>query len=162
MYQNPLLPRPAAQVLAGKSSGVGLLLDTNAMIWFLAEEPMEAVALFAIAEAQTANQLYVSPISAWEAALALTKPRRQPNLNGQDAATWFKTGRRQIGARLILPGVAVGLEAARVPAVYGNGDPGDCYIIASARVGGHSVVTRDGQMRALHRRLPAYLSTISC
>lgn len=123
---------------------------------------MEAAALYAIAEAQAANRLYVSPISAWEAALALTKATRRPNLNGQDAATWFKGGRRQIGARLITPGVTVGLEAARVPAVYGNGDPGDCYIIASARVGGHTIVTRDSQMRALHRRLPAYLTTIAC
>ena len=141
---------------------MGLLLDTNAMIWFLAEEQMEAAALFAIAEAQAASQLFVSPISAWEAALALTKPRRQPNLRGQDAATWFKSGRKQMGARLITPGVAVGLEAARVPAVYGIGDPGDCYIIASARLGGHAVVTRDSQMRALHRRRPDYLTTIAC
>lgn len=141
---------------------MGLLLDTNALIWFLAEEPMEAAALFAIAEAQAANKLFVSPISAWEAALAITKPKNKPNLRGQDAATWFKGGRKLIGARLIAPGVTVGLEAARVPAVYRHGDPGDCYIIASARVGRHSVVTRDTKMRALHRRLPAYLTTITC
>lgn len=141
---------------------MGLLLDTNAMIWFLAEERMEAAALFAIAEAQAAGQLYVSPISAWEAALALAKPNRQPNLSGQDAATWFRRGRKQIGARLVAPGVAVGLEAARVPMIYGSGDPGDCYIIASARVGQHTVVTRDRRMRALHGRLPAYLTTIGC
>jgi PIN domain nuclease of toxin-antitoxin system len=141
---------------------VGLLLDTNAMIWFLAEEPMEAAALYAIAEAQAAGQLYVSPISAWEAALALAKPSRQPNLSGQDAATWFKKGRKQLGARLLTPGIAVGLEAARVPAIYGSGDPGDCYIIASARVGRHTVVTRDRRMRSLHARLPAYLATIGC
>lgn len=141
---------------------MGVLLDTNAMIWFLAEEPMEAAALFAIADAQAANQLYVSPITAWEAALAISKANNQPNLNGQDAATWFKSGRKQIGARLIAPGIAIGLEAAKVPAIYGNGDPGDCYIIASARVGAHTIVTRDNRMRALHRRLPAYLTVIAC
>jgi PIN domain nuclease of toxin-antitoxin system len=112
---------------------MGLLLDTNAMIWFLAEAPMEAAALYAIAEAQAAGELYVSPITAWEAALALTKANHQPDLNGQDAATWFSSGRKQMGARLVMPGLAVGLEAARVPAIYGNGDPGDCYIIASGR-----------------------------
>jgi len=141
---------------------VGLLLDSNAMIWFLAEEPMEAAALFAIAAAQADNELFVSPITAWEAALALTKPNRQPNLNGQDAATWFKSGRKKIGARLITLSIKIGLEAARVPAVYGNGDPGDCYIIASARVGRHSVVTRDAKMRALQRNQPAYLTTVTC
>ena len=141
---------------------MGLLLDTNAMIWFLAEEPMEAAALYGIAEAQAADTLFVSPISAWEAALALAKPRRQPNLRGQDAATWFRRGRLQMGARLIAPGLRVGLEAARVPDIYGSGDPGDCYIIASARVGGHAVVTRDAQMRNLSRRRPDYLDVIAC
>jgi len=141
---------------------MGLVLDTNAMIWFLAEEPMEAAALYAIAEAQSSDDLYVSPITAWEAALALKKATNQPNLNGQDAATWFRLGRKQMGARLIAPGMKVGLEAARVPPVYGNGDPGDCYIIASARVGGHSAVTRDNRMRALYRRLPAYLTVVTC
>lgn len=132
------------------------------MIWFLAEEPMEAASLFAIAEAQATNELFVSPITAWEAALALAKPNRQPNLNGQDAATWFKSGRKQMGARLLVLSVKTGLEAARVPAVYGNGDPGDCYIIASARIGRHSVVTRDAKMHALSRAQPNYLTTIKC
>ena len=59
-------------------------------------------------------------------------------------------------------GLAVSLEAARVPEVYGSGDPGDCYIIASARIGGHAVVTRDAQMRSLSRRLPGYLSVVGC
>ena len=132
------------------------------MIWFLAEEPMEAAALFAIAEAQAANDLFVAPVTAWEAALALRKASNKPNLSGQDAATWFRVGRRQMGARLISPGLQVGLEAARVPSVYGNGDPGDCYIIASARIGGHTVVTRDNRMRQLHRRDPLYLSVLAC
>lgn len=141
---------------------MGLLLDTNAMIWFLAGAPMEAAALYAIAAAQDAKDLFVSPITAWEAALALTKANNQPNLNGQDAATWFRSGRQQIGARLITPGLAVGLEAARVPAVYGHGDPGDCYIIASARIGGHSVVTRDARMRGLDKKHPGYLTVVAC
>lgn len=132
------------------------------MIWFLAEEPMEAASLFAIAEAQATNELFVSPISAWEAALALAKPNRQPNLNGQDAATWFKSGRKQMGARLATLSVATALEAARVPAIYGSGDPGDCYIIASARIGRHTVATRDARMHALNRAQPHYLATLRC
>ena len=38
--------------------------DTHALIWFLAEAPMEEDALVAIAEAQVGNTLFVSPISA--------------------------------------------------------------------------------------------------
>ena len=142
---------------------VGLLLDTNAMVWFLAEEPMEDVALFAIADAQAHNALFVSPITAWKASLALSKPAaRRPNLIGKDAATWFREGRRDMGARLVPVGLQIALEAARVPGVFGSGDPGDCYIIATARRRGLQVVTRDRPMMKLAGRLPGYLSVLAC
>jgi hypothetical protein len=60
---------------------------------------MEQIALLAIARAQAARVLYVSPITAWEAALAIRKrnPDTHPNLLGQDAATWFRDGQgRQV------------------------------------------------------------------
>ena len=98
-----------------------LLLDTNAFIWFLAKQPMEDDALFAIAEAQAANTLFVSPITAWEAALALQKKSqvRRPDLKGQDAATWFREGRKSTGAKLVSIGPRMALEAARAPLACG-------------------------------------------
>lgn len=82
-----------------------------------------------------------------EAALALRKndPGRWPNLNCDDAASWFRRARRTTGARLIPIGVNIALEAARVPAAYGIGDPGDCYISATARVKGLT------ELHATHR-----------
>ena len=142
----------------------GLLLDTNALIWLLSGEPMAEAALFAIAEAQGEKQLFVSPISAWEAALAQQKPNpeRRPNLNGADAAEWFRRGRRNIGARLATISQAIALEAARVPAIYGNGDPGDCFLIATARVRQLALVTRDRLIGELADREPGYLAVIRC
>jgi PIN domain nuclease of toxin-antitoxin system len=142
----------------------GLLLDTNALVWFLAEEPLEASALFEIATAQQAGLLHVSPISAWEASLAIRKTNEanRPNLNGQDAATWFQRGRRSIGARLLSIGQDIALEAARVPDVYGIGDPGDCYLIATARIKGLSIVTRDRRMARLAAARPDYLQIVAC
>lgn len=140
----------------------GLLLDTNALIWIVAGAPIAEEALFAIAEAQAERALFVSPITAWEAALAVQKPNpdRRPNLAGEDAATWFRRARRSTSARLVPIGARIALEAARVPAVYGSGDPGDCYIIATARVRGLTVVTRDGPMSALAEALPDYVGLI--
>jgi PIN domain nuclease of toxin-antitoxin system len=141
-----------------------LLLDTNALIWFVAGEAMEDDALFSIAAAQEEDCLFVSPISAWEAALAVQKanPARRPNLKGDDAATWFRNARRSTGARLVEVGSRIALEAARVPAVYGSGDPGDCYIIATARVRNLAIVTRDGPMTALANDQPEYIELIQC
>ena len=141
-----------------------LLLDTNALIWFAADEPMADDALFAIADAQATNSLFVSPISAWEAAVAARKgdPRRRPNLAGDDAATWFRRARRSTGAQLAPISATVALEAARVPATYGSGDPGDCFIIATARVKELTVVTRNGPMSNLAEAQPDYLRLIQC
>jgi PIN domain nuclease of toxin-antitoxin system len=64
----------------------GVLLDTNAMVWYLNGAPIAPAAVFAIAQAQLARELYVSPMTGWEAALALRKrnPARRPDLLGQD------------------------------------------------------------------------------
>lgn len=142
----------------------GLLLDTHALIWFVAEAPMEDTALFAIGEAQQSNRLFVSPISAWEAALAVRKgdPKRRPDLAGDDAAAWFQRARRSTGARLASITPSVALEAAGVPSVYGSGDPGDCFIIATARARRFTVVSRDARMTDLANDRPDYLWLIQC
>jgi PIN domain nuclease of toxin-antitoxin system len=142
----------------------GLLLDTNALIWFVAGEPMTDEALVAIAMAQDGGGLFVSPVSAWEAALAVRKSNanKRPNLGGREAAPWFAYARRLTGAKLAPVTHRIALEAARVPAVYGRGDPGDCFIIATARVRRLRVVTRDGPMSELAANEPAYLSLVQC
>jgi PIN domain nuclease of toxin-antitoxin system len=143
---------------------VRLLLDTNALIWFLAAEFMEPEALVAITQAQEAGSLYVSPISAWEAAMAQNKtnPAKRPNLNGLDAATWFRRACATTGSKIARIGSQIALEAAKIPQVSGNGDPGDCFIIATARVNKLAVVTRDGKMQRLPASDPAFLSTVAC
>ena len=44
----------------------GVLLDTNALIWLLAGDPLDEAALFVVAQAQADGMLFVSPISAWK------------------------------------------------------------------------------------------------
>jgi len=141
-----------------------LLLDTNALIWFLIEAPLEDAALFEIAKAQRANALYVSPISAWEAALAVQKknPAKRPDLNGQTAREWFRKGRQTTGAKLVKIGPRIALAAARVPPLLAHPDPGDCFIIATGMVTGHTIVTRDEKMIELSESADSGFSTIKC
>lgn len=142
----------------------GLLLDTNALLWLVETKPMRAIAMVAIADAQAAGTLYVSPVTAWEIALASRKkdPAKRPDLRGLDAATWFRQARRRADAKLVLIGLQIALEAARVPAVLGQGDPGDCFIVATARVKRLAVVTRDGTLQAVAAAQPDYLDILPC
>jgi PIN domain nuclease of toxin-antitoxin system len=142
----------------------GILLDTNALIWFLANEPLGGEALFSIGFAQAADTLFVSPISAWEAGLAAKKRNEgnRPNLGGLDASAWFSQGCKSIGAHIVPIKQRIALEAAKVPSIYGSGDPGDCFLIATARVKKLAVVTRDRRMIELSGENPDYLSVIAC
>jgi PIN domain nuclease of toxin-antitoxin system len=139
-----------------------VLLDTHALIWLLAGAPMASNALSAIAAAQTQKALFVASISAWEASLAPQKATNQPDLLGLSVDAWFKLGVRRAGARTIPLTHHVALEAARVPAIHGSGDPGDCFLIATARVKRLSLITRDRKILAFARSNPAYLHVVAC
>jgi PIN domain nuclease of toxin-antitoxin system len=139
-----------------------VLLDTNALIWFMANGRMKPAALEAIAAAQTAGGVFISPISAWEAGLALMKRHGRPDLGGLDIALWFRNALKLPGARLVVPSQRIAIEAAKMPGVLGRGDPGDCFLIATARIKKVPIVTRDRHMQRLAARRPEYLDVIAC
>jgi PIN domain nuclease of toxin-antitoxin system len=138
-----------------------VLLDTHALLWLVRGEFRTAAAIAAVRTAQEEGCLYVSAISAWELGVAELKRRDRPDL-GMPAAAWFRQAVAATGARLAAISISVAAEASTVPTVYGSGDPGDCFIIATARVRRMSVVTRDGRMLALAMSAPDYLEAVEC
>ena len=137
-------------------------MDTNALIWFVNGDAISRPALDAIAAAQELRRIYVSPISAWEAGLAAKKWHNQPNLGGRNPSDWFTAVLAIPGVRLIGMSRRIALESAEVPPIYGDGDPGDCFLIATARIKRVPIVTRDASMIALSEVNPSYLKTIPC
>jgi PIN domain nuclease of toxin-antitoxin system len=142
-----------------------ILLDTHALLWLVnGETALTAEAVKAIAEAQRDRTLFVSPISGWELAVASQKapgPGR-PDFGGQPAHLWFRAALKLTGARLAPITQAITFEAAEVPAIYSRKDPGDCFLIATARVRTLPIVTRDRAMCDLARDRPHYLNVIVC
>lgn len=102
-------------------------------------------------ESQAGGTLYVCPITAWELALASRKPAHgdPPNLGAKTPSNWFS----QVVA-------ITACEAAAVAVETGHKDPGDCFLIATARLRRISIVIRD----ALIRRLAAsdHIDMIVC
>jgi len=138
-----------------------VLLDTHALLWLVRGEFRTEAAIAAVRAAQDAGRLYVSAISAWELGVAELKRRDRPEL-GMPAAAWFRRALALTGTRLTTITAVVAAEAAAVPAVYGSGDPGDCFIIATARVRRMPVVSRDGRMLTLAETAPNYLQAVEC
>lgn len=141
------------------------LLDTHALYWLVnAVKPLANGALVAIAEAQAVDRLYVSPATAWELGVAAGKPPRadRPDLGDLPASRWFREAMIVTGARLVPIHQKIALEAAEVVARTGHKDPGDCFLIATARVRRLPIITRDRVMRDLAAADPTYLSVIEC
>ncbi|MCY1664197.1 PIN domain-containing protein [Rhizobium sp. SL86] len=63
-------------------------------------------------------------------------------------------------SKIVPIGPAIALEAANVIAVTGHEDPGDCYIMATARHKKVPVVSRDGIMRRI--AATGYVDVVGC
>jgi PIN domain nuclease of toxin-antitoxin system len=121
-------------------------------------------ALHAMDEAAYSRRLFVSHISLWDAGVANQKKNaaRRPDLNGQTIPEWFKHSLSKFHLRALSLTPRIALEAAEVPAIYGSGDPGDCFLIATARIRNLALVTRDRNIQRLVAASPHYLSIIPC
>lgn len=142
-----------------------MLLDTHALYWLVSgEEELANAALVAIGESQEEGTLFVSPISAWELAIATQKSRvaDRPHLGDDPPARWFREAIRATAARVALIRQRISCEAANVVTDTGHKDPGDCFLMATARVRGLSLVTRDTAIRDIAAHHAAYLAVIVC
>jgi PIN domain nuclease of toxin-antitoxin system len=139
----------------------GILLDTHALYWLVsgAEELSEA-ALVAIGENQENGTLFVSPITAWELSLASLKPNNAPQLGNSTVAKWFRKALQATSAKIIPISQKIALAAADVVSDCGHKDPGDCYLVATARTRKIPLVTRDGVICDM--AATGYLNVVRC
>ena len=117
-----------------------LLLDTHIWIW----SDVEAHKLsseVARELASPANERYLSAVSVWEAILLLEKKRTR--LNG-DFGGWFKKSKLELG----LIEVPLNWEIAHEIryTIIGYRDPGDRFLVATAKVYDFTLVTADERL----------------
>lgn len=143
----------------------GVLLDSHALYWLVSgTERLTDAALTAIGKSQRDGTLLVSPISAWELAVAATKTRSadRPDLGDVAPDRWFRRAITAVGAKIAPISTGVAAESAGVVARTGHKDPGDCFLIATARVRRVPLVTRDRLIRAIGANQPEFLDLIVC
>lgn len=131
-------------------SADAVLLDTHAWIWFRFGEAaaFRRQSMEAIQAAAARSALRVSVISVWEVAMLAAKRRLQLDL---PMAEWV---RRALGAPGLLlaeltPEIAI--EACSLPGDF-HDDPADRMIVATARVTGATLYTKDRSILAYGRR----------
>jgi PIN domain nuclease of toxin-antitoxin system len=120
-----------------------LLLDTHVLLWwFEAHDRLPASYRRAIGRADAARPLWVSDITLWEVATLHSLGRIRLKLPLRD---WLE---RATAAPLVIRhGIspAVAAEVASLPTSF-HRDPADRIIVATARVLGATLLTRDRRL----------------
>lgn len=131
-----------------------LLLDTCAMLFLADETPMKDETLWEISEAAHDGRLHLSPISAWEIGVGVSKGRLNLPMAPLDFIERF-IERMQVNLSPLNPAILV--SSSNLPGAI-DGDPMDRILIATARALDLVLVTSDrpilryaeaGHLRAL-------------
>lgn len=118
-----------------------IVLDTHVWLW-VAEGDRRSLAPRAVQEIEEASQrgdVLVSAISVWEVAMLEARGRISLSRPVED---WVWTALRAPGVRLLPLTPEIAIESTRLPG-SAHGDPADRILIASARVSGARLATRD-------------------
>lgn len=128
-----------------------LLLDTNALLWALSDDPrLSGATRELIEEAWATGAIAVSAATFWEIALLVERQRLT-------LATAPQTWRQERIADGLVELPLHGEEALRAVRLGEDGfhrDPADRFIVATALIGGHTLVTSDQQILAWSGSLP--------
>ncbi len=118
-----------------------LVLDTHVWLWVVEGNPRElsSRAVEEIDGASRSGDILVSAISVWEVAMLETKGRISLSRPVED---WVHSALRAPGIRLLPLTPEIAIESTRLPG-SAHGDPADRILIASARVLGGRLATRD-------------------
>jgi PIN domain nuclease of toxin-antitoxin system len=123
-----------------KSKAEALLLDTHVWVWLVRGERRIARdaqdLIFARVDAQS---LFLSVMSIWELSLLDAKGRISLSL---PCLTWVRTALERSGAVTFPLTPEIAVESNHLPGTF-HSDPIDRMLIATARVEGLTLVTRD-------------------
>jgi PIN domain nuclease of toxin-antitoxin system len=118
-----------------------LVLDTHIWIWLMegVSGELSAATVRLIDQAAANSALAVSAISVWE--VAMLDQRGRVTLS-RSIDEWVRMALTAPGIRLVDLSPEIALESARLPGEP-HGDPADRILVATARVLGGTLITRD-------------------
>jgi PIN domain nuclease of toxin-antitoxin system len=124
----------------GRVEKVKLLLDTHIWIWATAS-PEKLGSKVRRELQRAANELYLSPVSIWEARYL---ERRKRLRTKPDFSQWLERVLLQVPLREAPFTFAVAISASQVE--LPESDPGDVFLAATALTLGLTLVTADSQL----------------
>ena len=134
-----------------------LLLDTNAAIWIVEDQPIAAAAREAVEDAYRASRtIFVSAITAWEIGLLVSRNRIGLSTTPE---RWFQRLLAIEGVQMAELSPDILIASSFLPGEPPR-DPADRIILATARDLDAALVTRDRLLLAYGEE--GQVSTIAC
>ena len=122
-----------------------LLLDTHVWLWLVGgAEPLKRPVLSAVEGAARRGRIRVSAISVWEVAMLEAKGRIRLS---KDCLAWVQEALSAPGTSLVPLTPEIAVESSRLPGEF-HGDPADRILVATARLLGATLLTRDERILA--------------
>jgi PIN domain nuclease of toxin-antitoxin system len=122
-----------------------LLLDTHVWLWLVGgAESIERPVVTAVEGAARRGGIRVSAISVWEVALLDAKGRIRL---AKDCLAWVREALAAPGISLVPLSPEIAVESSRLPGEF-HGDPADRILVATARLLGAALLTRDERILA--------------
>jgi PIN domain nuclease of toxin-antitoxin system len=118
-----------------------LLLDTHIWIWSHLE-PWKITSEVTKELGDPRNELWLSPISIWELVLLVEKKRLELH---RDMGEWVKQSMQELDLQEATFTLAVAEELRFT--LLGYRDPGDRFLVATAKVYGLTLVTADQRLQ---------------
>lgn len=135
----------------------GILLDTCAILWVAQSSPLDPSAESALTELwQAGGTVHVSPISAWELGLLVSRGGLAMSTAPEK---WWAAFMARSGTELAPMPPEILIAASGLPGGPPS-DPVDRILVATAREYGLRLMTRDN--RLLDYGLAGHLQTIVC
>ena len=123
-----------------------LVLDTHVWVWYVEDEAKEFSRRIPplIERAVQQGNVVISAISVWEIAMLDAARRLELSV---DVRTWVARALAFPGVRLNALSPAIAIESTRLPEPF-HRDPADRILVATARLLGAALVTRDERILA--------------
>lgn len=121
-----------------------LLLDTHCWLWAQLglTERLSRAALTAIRNAESGGNLRISVISIWELAMLEKRGRVALPMN---VRTWVDQALGKSGIAVAPLTAEIAIESVHLPGEL-HGDPADRMLVATARLSGATLLTKDAQL----------------
>src|SRR6266851_409518 len=147
MWNGPAMPKT--------SEVQPLLVDTHVWLWLVAGSPeLSQQARQTVDRAAAAGTLRIAAISLWEIALLASRGRI---VLGKSISLWLEEALAEPGPAIEPLSPQIAIESYALPDVF-HPDPADRMIVATARVIGAALLTRDRQI--LDYAVRGHLTTI--